>query len=234
MRLSASVRRVEHNVAVWLHRQSLDDVAVLSSVSLLLSAVMLFGTWWYFTPLLGTLLSSIHPDISTASAENLALLTPDLGDYHLSYRKAFLATTIATIMLWYPAVRLAVRTRQALPRRVVFAGAVVLALSVVLLDFPYRLLSHDIDFAEVGWDGRTCHVLGHKGGDVLIFCGELAPPRVRTVRADAVVAHPAVADDGAPAGGGATNEPRPGSVEAKQKRSLFRLLPYHPAAHAGQ
>jgi hypothetical protein len=42
----------------------------------------------------------------------------------------------------------------------VVGGSIVLGFSLILLDFPYRLLAHDIDFDEVTWEGRSCHVLG--------------------------------------------------------------------------
>jgi serine/threonine protein kinase len=213
-RMSAKARQIERFSAVWIHRCSLDNVAVLSSLSLLLSAFTLFATWWYFAPLLSAL-TSMLPDVSTVSAERLKMLTPEFADYHVSYRKAFVATTIACVMVWYPAVRLAIRTRQPIPPRVAVAGAAVLGFSLVLLDFPYRLLSHDIDFAEVSWNEHTCHVLGRRGDETLIFCGELPPPRIKTVRADAVVPHAErVAGDGLILG----------EIEAKRQKSIFRLV----------
>lgn len=214
VRISTHARKAERFATALIHRCSLDDVAVLSSLSLLASAAALFGTWWYFAPLFGTL-AGIFPDISTVSLDQLSLLSPDFGRYHVSYRQAFIGTTIACIMLWYPAVRLAIRTRRQIPRRVAIAGALVFAFSLILLDFPYRLLSHDIDFAEVSWEGRSCHVLGERGDDRLIFCPSLPAPRSRTVKADALIAHPASVDD---------DQALPGSIDAKKKRSIFKFM----------
>jgi hypothetical protein len=213
-RISAHARKAERSAASLLHRLSLDDIVVLSSASLLASAAALFGTWWYFAPLFGTL-TSIFPDIATVSLDRLKLLSPDYGDYHVSYRKAFVGTTIACVMLWYPPVRLAIRTRKQMPRRVAIAGAIVLAFSLILLDFPYRLLTHDIDFAEVSWNGRACHVFGERSDDRLIFCGSLPVPRSRIVKAETLIAHPAPADEG---------QALPGSVDAKKKRSIFKFM----------
>ena len=214
VRISGRARTVQRWIAAQVHRYSLDDVAVLSSVSLLMSASVLFVTWWYFAPLLGTL-TSIFPDIATVPLQKLTLLSPDYGDYHVAYRKAFLGTTIACVMLWYPTVRLAIRTRQRIPRRTAAAGGIVLAFSLLFLDFPYRLLTHAIDFEEVSWESRSCHVLGSRGDERLIFCASLPIPRSRVVRADAIVPHPSSAD--------ATDDP-PVGVPAKRKRSLFKFL----------
>jgi hypothetical protein len=214
VRISGHARRVQRWISAHVHKYSLDDVAVLSSVSLLLSAAALFVTWWYFAPLLGTL-TSIVPDISTIPLERLTLLSPDYGEYHVAYRKAFLGTSIACVMLWYPTVRLAMRTRQRIPRRTASAGGIVLAFSLLFLDFPYRLLAHDIDFEEVVWENRSCHVLGSRGDERLIFCASLPIPRSRVVRADALVPHPAAAD---------VPGDEPGGAGAKRKRSIFKFL----------
>jgi serine/threonine protein kinase len=220
-RMSSTARRVEQVAAGLVHRWSLDDVAVLCPISLLSSAAVLFTAWWYFTPLLGTL-SSILPDISTVAFERLTLLSPDHGSYHSLYRKTFLGTTLACVILWYPTVRLAVRTRQRLPRHSVVGGSMVLAFSLILLDFPYRLLTHDIDFDEVTWEGRSCHVLGARDDERLIFCPSLPVPRSRVVRAGGLTPQEVAAVDWRQAG----------SVEAKRKKSIFKFLGTPPAAPA--
>jgi hypothetical protein len=222
LRIWLPARKVEQAVGGLIHRSSLDDLGVLSSLSLVTSATILFVTWWYFSPLLGTLFG-ILPDISTVASDQLTLLAPGFANYHVSYRKAFLGTTIACVLLWYPPVRLAVRTRQPIPRRPAIAGVIVLAFSLLLLDFPYRLLTHDIDFTEVSWDGRSCHVLGERGDDRLIFCPSLPVPRSRTVRADALVVRPPLVDE-SPA--------PPGSIDAKNTRSLFKFLTPSPERRA--
>jgi hypothetical protein len=217
-RVSATERKGAQFGAGLVHRWSLDDVAVLSSVSFLSSAAVLFAGWWYFTPLLGTL-TSILPDISTVSFERLTLLSPDFGTYHSSYRKTFIGTTIACVLLWYPTVRMAVRTRQRVPRRAVVGGSIVLGFSLILLDFPYRLLAHDIDFDEVTWEGRSCHVLGVRGDERLIFCPSLGVPRSRIVKADVL----------APLEAAPVEWWEAGSVEAKRKKSIFKFLLNPPA-----
>lgn len=213
-RVSTKVRDIERSGALLMHRCSLDDVTMLSSLSLIASGIALLGTCWYFAPLLRTLYD-IRWGLSTVSADRLTLLSPDFQSYQLSYRKVFSLTSIACVILWYPVVRLAIRTRRLVPRRTALAGVVILVLSLVLLDFPYRLLSHDIDFDQVKWSGRSCHLLGRRGDDRLIFCPDLPAPRTRAVPASTIVADPPPVGD---------NEPTPGTQEAKRKRSIFKFL----------
>ena len=210
-RMSTKFRDVERAGALLMHRCSLDDVAVLSSVALLVSSVALLGACWYFAPLLRTLYD-VHQGLSTVPADRLTWLSPDFQAYQLSYRKTFSSVAIACVALWYPAVRLASRTRRPVPRGTALAGIAILALALVLLDFPYRLLSHDIDFTQVSWSGRSCHLLGNRGDARLIFCPDLPTPRIRAVPASTVIADPRVYDY------------KPGSAEAKRMKSIFKFL----------
>ena len=173
-----SPRRFGQWTAGAIHRWSLDDVAVLSSISFLASAGILFAAWWYFTPLLSTL-TSITPDISTVELATLEPLSPDHNSYHLAYRMTFIGTTLACVVLWYPTLRLAVRTRQRIPRHRLIGGSIILAFSLLLLDFPYRLLTQDVYLEQVSWKGHSCHVLGDRGDQRLVFCPSLGLPRNR-------------------------------------------------------
>ena len=212
-RLSATVRSWKQRSELLIHRWSLDDAAVLASVAFLSSAALVFAAWWYFIPLLGTLANVTAPDISTAPVEKLRLLSPESSDYRLSYRKTFTATTLACIMLWYPALRRAVRTRQQIPRRSKIGGSIVVAFSLLLLDFPYRLFTQDVYFDEVTWGNATCHVLGARGDQRLLFCPSEGVPRNHTVPASDVTP---------------LNKPKVGLTdegpEVKRKYSIFRFL----------
>ena len=211
-RVSARARQARDRLAALIHRTSLDDVATLSSVSFLASAAALFAVWWYFTPLFTTL-TSIDPDISTVALDTLRPLSPENTAHHVLYRKSFVGTTIACVMLWYPTLRLAWRTRQRVPRRSIIGGSIVFAFSLLLLDFPYRLLTQDVTFDEVTWQGQHCYLLGARNDDRLVFCPSLPIPRNRTVPAAVLtpIESPAV---GLREEGGA----------AKMKKSIFRFL----------
>ena len=199
-----------------VHRWSLDDVGVLSSISFLASAGILFAAWWYFTPLLSTLVG-IMPGISTVAVEKLELMSPAYNSYHLAYRKAFLGTTLACVMLWYPTLRLAVRTRQRLPRHTIIGGAIVLAFSLLLLDFPWRLLTQDVFFPEADWNGHHCHVLATRDDQRLVFCPSLPAPRNRAVPIGATTSLTLPEVDWNKEG------------DAKRKRGIFKFLLNRPA-----
>lgn len=208
-RMSPTARNVERLAMASLHRWSLDDAGVVSSIALVVSTAILFVTWWYFAPLLGAMLSA---DISTARVDQIALLAPEYDWYHLLYRKAFIAATVACVIVWYYPVRLVIRGRQRTPRAAFAGGVVVMVLMLVLLDFPWRLLTQSQTFAEARWNGLQCYELGEHGSERLLFCPDLDPPRNRVVRADSVVT------EGEPAHGISA-----GGYEAKMKHSVFRF-----------
>ena len=176
---STRARAFEKAVLETAHRWRLDDVSNLSSCVLLVSALMLIVTWWHFAPLFGALVS-INPDISTAPLESLSFLSPKFRPYHENYRLSFIWVTIASCMLWYPAVKLAIRKGESLIRAVFAGGAAVLVLSLLLLDFPYRFI-YRREFEAATWQGHRCYVLGERADDFLLFCPQLPSPRNRRV-----------------------------------------------------
>jgi serine/threonine protein kinase len=192
-RVSAKARDFEKAVVAVVRRWHLDDLSVLSSSTLLVSASLLVFTWWYFVPLLDKLV--MYPgNISTAPLDQLRMLTPNcvpFPEWYLPgcakylgwYRRAFTAVTIAGVALWYPAVRLAVRRRQPINPGAIGGGAAVVLLALLLLGFPYRLLKQTTDFKPVTWQGCDCYRLGNRGDESLLFCPELRPPRNRIVPA---------------------------------------------------
>ena len=94
------------------------------------------------------------------------------------YRNGFAYVIVLGVSLRYPAVRLAIHKGEALGRGVVLGGASVLLLSLLLLDFPYRLIaSADArEFPAVQWDKANCFIIGEKQIDLLLFCPVAKPP----------------------------------------------------------
>ena len=181
--MSATARQVQTALVRAARRCRLDDVSTLSSCVVLLSASGLMATWWYFAPFIVSLFDITG--ISTVPGEKLSVLSPKNYEYHLLYRKAFLGVTISSIALWYPAIWLAARKREPINRIILAGGVAVLLLSLVLLDFPYRLLAKTKrDFEAVKWSGESCFVLGERQAHLLLFCPEAATPRNRIVRSD--------------------------------------------------
>ena len=210
-RVSPPARAWAQRGGEFIRRWALDDVNVLASVSFLSSAAILFAAWWYFTPLLSTFVSIVG-GISTVELSELTLLSPAFNSYHLSYRKAFLGTTLACLMLWYPTLRLSVRTRHRVPRHSVIGGSIVLAFSLLLLDFPYLLLTQEVHLEAATWQGHSCRVLGDSGDERLIFCPSLPVPRNRRVPASSLTLFELPPVDWKKEG------------EPKCKRSIFKFL----------
>jgi hypothetical protein len=183
---SPRARALAQRTGRAVHRFRLDDVSTLGSCALLGSSLALLGAWWYFTyrePTIGKLIAATSPDISTVSAKSLAFLSPRFRDDHELYRETFIAVSIFCAMLWYPAIRLATQKGQIMNQGLLAGGAAVLLLSLLLLDFPYRLLAswESRTLEEVKWHGASCFILGERQIDLLLFCPETPPPRNRIV-----------------------------------------------------
>jgi hypothetical protein len=182
--VSEQARAIESAVRLRLvgvaHRLHLDEVSVLASCALLLSAVALLSAWWAFFPLF----DAYGRRISSMRAEDLALLAPDHRWYHNDYRQTFSSIVILSVLAWYPVVRLAAVRRERVNRGMLAGGAAVVLLGLALLDFPYRVLLHN-QFAAVMWNGVYCYMIGDRGDDVLLFCPGFQPPRNRIVSTQA-------------------------------------------------
>jgi len=181
--LSASARDARSKFFAVAHRFHLDDVTTLSSCVIVVSACILLVTWWRLGSFIGSLIAI--GNISTASASDLALLSPRFRADHETYRKAFAGASIACVVLWYPVLALARRKAEPLNRTLLGWGAVVLLLSIVLMDFPHRLFARSKrDFEVATWNGASCYILGHREEKTLLFCPGMPAPRNRIVRAD--------------------------------------------------
>jgi hypothetical protein len=176
---SSVASRIEIAATRLARRLQVDELTLQASAALLLSAGVLIGTWWYFSPLLGALLN-LFPNVSMTASENLAFLSPAFTPYHQTYRASFIWVTIACLFLWYPVWRRALRTGESLNRGLIAGGLAVTLLSVLLLDFPYRLLVHS-EFEAARWRGESCYIIGERGDQFLLFCPQLQPPRNRAV-----------------------------------------------------
>jgi hypothetical protein len=183
--MSATARGVMARLKNGIRRCRLDDVSTLSACMLLLSATALAVTWWYFVPFLGSLGTIALEDISSVSRESLAFLSPQFREYHWLYRKCFTAAVIVCLGAWYPPVWLSLRKGEPINRSILAGGVAVVVLSLLLLDFPYRLLAaHKRNFEAATWSEDSCFILGERQAQVLLFCPDAPVPRNRIVRAD--------------------------------------------------
>jgi serine/threonine protein kinase len=178
----ASVRRldaaVRSRLASLAHSLRLDEVPVLASCALMISATVVSGALWYFLPLVLALIK-----LPMATEQELTLLSPASVALHNQYRWIFSLAVMLSVAVWYPVAKL-VRKGQSLHWGLIAGGVVATSIAMALLHFPYRMLyfSAIVPFETVSWNGTRCYVTGSRADDRLLFCPELAPPRNRTIK----------------------------------------------------
>jgi hypothetical protein len=175
------VEGIRRRLAGVARRLGVHDSSVFAGWILFASVAVLAGAWWHFSPLLAAVVST---RISTASNQDLALLSPANYAYHDHYREVSTYITVALAVTWYFVGKRILRTDGTLKNGVLLSGLAVLCLSLISLSLPYRLLVHP-DFVRTRWAGNDCYVIGERSDDLLLFCPTLASPRNRIIRKDA-------------------------------------------------
>ena len=147
-------------------------------IAVLAAALSLVGAFWYFAPLLATLLSNF----STAPREALELLSPDKRlSYHELYRKTLTGIMIFAGLAWCASWWLARRRRDALHIAIAAGAGAVFLLSLVYLSFPFRVIYQN-KFDAVRWERADCYAIGERPEEWLLFCPSLQPPRNRVIK----------------------------------------------------
>jgi Protein kinase domain len=181
----ARAERLRAAMLDWIHRWQLDDVTTLSSITLIVSTSILAAAVWTFSPLIEAILALLDSSISRTSLAKLQYLSPNFFTYHENYRVAFTWVTIVSIALWYPVFKVA-KSWKDINRWLAAGGVAVVFLSVLFLDFPFRLLWHS-EGKPIVAGGEQCYVLSEdRPEEYLIFCPESAPPRNKVVKRSAV------------------------------------------------
>jgi hypothetical protein len=179
--ISPHVRNVDALIERWrktaAHGLRLDDPATSTSLLLLVSAVGVLGSWWYFQDLL----ASMSENISTAEASYLRLLSPDNLYQHDLYREVFVFVTAGAGACWYIISKLAPKRGDMHYTATWWGAAALFVFALGLLEFPYRVL-RDSNFDAVTFSGADCYVLGERRDEALLFCPDSAPPRSRIVK----------------------------------------------------
>jgi len=178
-------REIKERIKRAFRGSGLYEVPTLSTCVLLMSAAVLGVTWWTFWSFLGSLGDVSLGGISSVPREALAFLSPEFHATHSLYRKSFTAVVITCAALWYAPIWLSLRRQEPIPRATLVGGITVLALSLLLLDFPYRLIVGDKrDFVMVTWQQNACYLLGERPPQSLVYCPDLPIPRNRIVRSN--------------------------------------------------
>lgn len=174
--MSQRARTLEERILSSLRQAGrslrLDDHPTCAGLCLLLSSAAIVGSWWYFRGLLGAMFGNV----STASSEMLALLSPNGEDHYLAYRVTFTAVSVLAGLTVYAVSRLIPRRLDLFQRAVWFGSIAVLVLSLFYLSLPYRILRF-ARFPEVTWNDERCFSLGERTSDVLLFCPARPAPR---------------------------------------------------------
>jgi tRNA A-37 threonylcarbamoyl transferase component Bud32 len=170
---SARERAIEASAVDVMRRVRLSDVTTMASCALLFSTSLLSAVVWIFSPLIGATIDDINLNISTMPGENLQYFSPYFQGYHENYRICFTWVSIACVAVWLPVLKAAKRKGEPVNRALLAGGTAVVILSLLFLDFPYRL------FAQSEFEAATC------GDDHLLFCPESSSPRNRIVKQNA-------------------------------------------------
>jgi hypothetical protein len=106
----------------------------------------------------------------------LALLAPE-STAPLNYRSLLTLTMATAGAAWFgllaqPAVR------PLIHRATIVAGAAALALALLMLVVPYRLLYHN-EMPRTAFNGQRCYEVGARGAQVLLYCPDAPAPRVK-------------------------------------------------------
>ena len=178
-RVSPGARGWSEALSARIRGLGLDNVDLLCGGALVVSIAMVGGAFWYHLDLLGALF--ITPDVSSATVEQLARLSPSSAPAHISYRESLTVVMILCMAMWSVPVWLARKRRQTANRTLLASGVAVLLIALFLTSFPYRLLTRNGNFVTVEWKGDRCYLLGQRNDEALIFCPEHSVPRNHVV-----------------------------------------------------
>jgi|SoiMethySBSTD1v2_1073268.scaffolds.fasta_scaffold18669_6 hypothetical protein len=174
--------RLERGIQGWAARLGLEKSDQLARVTLLLAAIVVaVGCWWY-ADLIDALL--IYPDVFTAPVAQLRLLSPAFDAEHVGYRETWMWIVLACAVLWCVPVVIARRRQEPLNRLLMAGGGAVTVIALLLLTFPYRMLSQNHTLEVALWRGSRCYVVGERGSDFRLFCPELDPRSQAVNRTD--------------------------------------------------
>ena len=161
-------------------RLALTDPAVCTSWLLLVTALCAAMIWTYWTPLL----MAVTTDISFAPAETLAVFSPALAPYRTGYRMALSLLVAGNLAGWFIVAR-ATGRQAPLPDWIVATEVALIALLLISMQLPYRLLHHVEKSDAVTWRGQQCYVVGKGPTDDLLYCSRMFP-RIHVVPRTAV------------------------------------------------
>jgi serine/threonine protein kinase len=111
----------------------------------------------------------------------MAMLSPANEPYHVAYRENFTLLVIA-LALAAVVIRGFLKVKKRSPHLgASIAMGVVIACTMVLMEFPWRIL-WQADFPQVQYAGERCYEVGSKEDELLVFCPLSSQSKTRIVR----------------------------------------------------
>ncbi len=143
-----------------------------------IAIVVLVGVWWDHRPLINAWMVSFN-------SAPLEMFDP-IRESRFERFTYHIHLTVAIFGLGYGFYKVLELQRQ----RGTSDGALalitlggVIAVLVVMNEAPYKALN-DRDFERVEYAGERCYITGESGGEFLVLCPNVDPPRNRVVRGD--------------------------------------------------
>jgi hypothetical protein len=158
--------------------RGLDDCGSQAALIVLVSAAALAIVLWSYSPLLSLLL---FDDLTTADANTMNLLSTDHCVYRNSYQGTLIALGVLSLAVWTLVFKRARDRRTTINRTYLSGGVAVLALTVLCICFPWRVLNEN-NRVPATWQGAACFFIEQHGGQVLLYCPML-PDRTHIVNA---------------------------------------------------
>ena len=178
-KLSVALRE---KVRAMAARAGLHDPEVATQALVAAQAVALVAFWWTFRDMFGAFISFID----RASPADIEPLRPEHLDRHQIYNlvMALLILAMSAGFLHVMRMRRQAELKTSASVVLVFLG---IALSFMILTFPYRLLWHNW-FETATYHNARCYILGSQQASVLLYCPDDAvPPRVKVIPKDGLV-----------------------------------------------
>ncbi len=154
----------------------LTDPVVLGQVLFAFEVLAFYLVWWRFEPLL--LASSTF--IADADVAELAKLRPDNIDEHILYGRVLAMLILFFGLAWYWIVARRRMTHSTGGTGTMVTGFAILALFVLGLAVPYRILWHT-QFERVRLGSERCYLIGERRDELLLYCPDITGPKNRVV-----------------------------------------------------
>jgi hypothetical protein len=174
--------RLETRIGGWIAGHGLDKSDQLARLTLLLAALLVAGACWRYADLIDALV--LFPNLFTAPTADLRRLSPAFYAEHYAYRMTWTWVVFGCAALCVVPAAIAVRRHEPLNRLLVAGGGTLTVIALLLLTFPYRMLSQNRDLEVALWSGTRCYVVGERGSDLRLFCPERDPRSQAVSRTD--------------------------------------------------